>query len=69
MRTTFAGSGGSEAVRRRWAEVAQYYRDLPADRFPHTVALRDALFAAGPVDRFTLGLELLLDGLAAHRSG
>ncbi|MEG3635589.1 TetR/AcrR family transcriptional regulator [Micromonospora palythoicola] len=68
-RQRVAGQGGPEAVRRRWAQVAQYYHDLPADRFPHTVALRDALFAAGPVDRFTLGLELILDGLAARRGG
>ncbi|MEV4713127.1 TetR/AcrR family transcriptional regulator [Micromonospora sp. NPDC049374] len=60
---------GPEAVQRRWAAVAQYYRHLPADRFPHTVALRDALFVAGPVDRFTLGLELFLDGLASRRGG
>ncbi|GIJ36183.1 TetR/AcrR family transcriptional regulator [Micromonospora sediminimaris] len=63
------GHDGPAAAQRRWAQVAQYYRDLPADRFPHTVALRDALFADGPVDRFTLGLELFLDGLAARRNG
>lgn len=63
-----AERGDVDAVRRRWAEVAEYCGNLPPDRFPHTVALRDVLFTAEPTDRFALGLEVFLDGLAARRS-
>lgn len=47
-------------------QVGTYLRSLPADRFPHTVAMADDLLAREPLERFEFGLGLMLDGLAAR---
>ncbi|WP_211323583.1 TetR/AcrR family transcriptional regulator [Prauserella marina] len=47
-------------------QVGGYLRNLPAERFPHTVAMADDLLAREPIERFEFGLGLMLDGLAAR---
>ncbi|MGY0007964.1 TetR/AcrR family transcriptional regulator [Micromonospora sp. I033] len=66
-RRRLAGRGDAESVARHWSLVAERYRSLPPEAFPHTTALQGALFEGDPEDRFTLGLEVFLDGLAARR--
>ena len=57
------GSGGSmEAVIEMYRG---YFRSLPPDAFPNTVALADVLVEGGPDERFEFGLDLLVAGLAA----
>ena len=45
--------------------VAEYFRSLPADQFPHMIATARAMFAGSDDDRFEFGLDLLLAGIAA----
>ncbi|NUP00942.1 MAG: TetR/AcrR family transcriptional regulator [Nonomuraea sp.] len=47
-------------------QIADYYRTLPPERFPHMVEHIDDLIAADGEDRFRFGLELLLDGIGSH---
>lgn len=49
-------------------EVRQYLAALPADRFPNVVALAGPLMSQEPdgYDRFELGLEVLLRGIASY---
>ncbi|MBU8856487.1 MULTISPECIES: TetR/AcrR family transcriptional regulator [unclassified Micromonospora] len=58
---------GADSVARHWAVVAEHYRNLPAQDFPHTTAMGQMLFQGDPDLRFTLGLEVFLDGLAPRR--
>jgi len=44
----------------------EYLRSLPEDRFPHTRAAADLLFAGDRDERFEFGLDLLLRGLATY---
>jgi AcrR family transcriptional regulator len=47
-------------------QLGDYFRALPADRFPNTAALADALMADDdPETRFEFGLAVLVAGLAA----
>jgi AcrR family transcriptional regulator len=50
----------------------QFFRSLPADRFPALVALGEHVWVDNRDERFTAGLEMLIDGLqrawyAPHR--
>jgi len=57
------GAGGSmEAVIDMYRG---YFRSLPPDAFPNTVALADLLVEGGPDERFEFGLDVLVAGLAA----
>ncbi|MFI7421371.1 TetR/AcrR family transcriptional regulator [Nonomuraea sp. NPDC049684] len=47
-------------------QIADYYRALPADRFPYLVEHIDDLVAADGEERFRYGLELLLDGIESR---
>ncbi|MET8837271.1 TetR/AcrR family transcriptional regulator [Micromonospora sp. NPDC004540] len=58
---------GAEAVARHWAAVAEHYRNLSAQEFPHTTAMGQELFRGDPEGRFALGLGVFLDGLALQR--
>jgi hypothetical protein len=51
-----------EAVRM----VRDYFASLPADQFPNVVETVDELFSGGPQERFELGLEVILRGLASY---
>lgn len=46
-------------------QFAGWMRSLPADRFPHTVALADKLVAGSWQDRFEWGLDVIVRGLAS----
>jgi len=43
-----------------------YYESLPADQFPNVHATLDELFSGGPDERFELGLEVIIRGLASY---
>ncbi|WP_326825165.1 TetR/AcrR family transcriptional regulator [Streptosporangium sp. NBC_01756] len=47
------------------SSLKQYFKDLPADRFPNLVALSDFLLDKSNDDRFTLGMEIIIRGLAS----
>jgi AcrR family transcriptional regulator len=47
------------------SSIRDYYRRLPADRFPAIAALADVMVADSD-QRFEFGLDLLIDGLAAR---
>jgi AcrR family transcriptional regulator len=46
------------------AQLHQFFRSLPPDRFPALVALGDHVWVDNRDQRFTQGLQVLLDGLA-----
>ena len=48
------------------AQAGQWLKSLPADQFPHTVALADLIVAGDSDDRFEWGLDLLIRGLASY---
>jgi AcrR family transcriptional regulator len=48
------------------AMFREYTLSLPEDRFPHTRAAADLLFAGGPDERYEFGIELLLRGLESY---
>ncbi|MFE3449520.1 TetR/AcrR family transcriptional regulator C-terminal domain-containing protein [Nonomuraea sp. NPDC059194] len=53
-----------------FGQVADYVRALPADRFPYFTRYADELVNPGGEERFELGLDLMIAGLATHvRSG
>ena len=48
-------------------QLRSYFQDLPAERFPHTVALAAALTAGDGEERFEFGLDVLMRGLKTLR--
>ena len=48
------------------AVLRGYFASLPADQFPNVVAMADELVSGGPQERFELGLDVLLRGLASY---
>jgi AcrR family transcriptional regulator len=48
------------------ATIRGYFASLPADQFPNVVATVDELVAGGPEERFELGLDVILRGLASY---
>jgi len=48
------------------AMIRDYYASLPADRFPNVHATMDELFSGGVEERFELGLDVILRGLASY---
>lgn len=48
------------------AAVRDYFASLPADQFPNVLATLDELFSGGPEERFELGLDVILRGLASY---
>ena len=48
------------------AELQAYFTSLPAERYPHLVALVGPLMANEGDDRFEFGLDVLVAGLAAQ---
>lgn len=45
--------------------LRRYFAGLPADRFPHTVALATALTTGSGDDRFAFGVQVIVAGLAS----
>lgn len=59
-----------EEIVRCYDQVGEYFRSLPADRFPHIHALSGVLAGAEEADpeaRFRFGLDMLITGIAAQR--
>jgi AcrR family transcriptional regulator len=50
------------------AQLHQFFRSLPPDRFPALVALGEHVWVDNRDERFTVGLELLMAGLEHARS-
>jgi TetR/AcrR family tetracycline transcriptional repressor len=46
--------------------IRGYFESMPADRFPNVHATLDELFSGGPDERFELGLEVIIRGLASY---
>jgi TetR/AcrR family tetracycline transcriptional repressor len=46
--------------------IRDYYASMPPDRFPNVLATLDELFGGGPEERFELGLDVILRGLASY---
>jgi AcrR family transcriptional regulator len=61
-------SAGGEPVsaEESTAMVRGYFASLPADQFPNVLATLDELFSGGPEERFELGLDVILRGLASY---
>jgi AcrR family transcriptional regulator len=57
---------GEAGVRTFLDQVRRYYAELPPDTFPQTSKNADALVTGSCDDRFEIGLDLLLAGLAAR---
>jgi AcrR family transcriptional regulator len=47
----------------------EFFRSLPADRFPALVALGEHVWVDNRDERFTVGLDVLVDGLERARRG
>jgi AcrR family transcriptional regulator len=50
------------------AQLHQFFRSLPPDRFPALVALGEHVWVDNRDQRFTAGLQVLLDGLEHART-
>jgi AcrR family transcriptional regulator len=50
------------------AQLHQFFRSLPPDRFPALVALGEHVWADNRDERFTAGLDVLVDGLEHARN-
>jgi AcrR family transcriptional regulator len=50
------------------AQLHQFFRSLPPDRFPALVALGEHVWVDNRDQRFTAGLQVLVDGLAHART-
>jgi hypothetical protein len=48
------------------AMLRDYYASMPPDQFPNVLATLDELFSGGPQERFQLGLDVILRGLASY---
>jgi AcrR family transcriptional regulator len=48
------------------AMLRDYYASMPPDQFPNVLATLDELFGGGPDERFELGLDVILRGLASY---
>jgi AcrR family transcriptional regulator len=48
------------------AMLRDYYASMPADQFPNVLATLDELFGGGAQERFELGLEVIVRGLASY---
>jgi TetR/AcrR family tetracycline transcriptional repressor len=46
--------------------MREYLSSLPRSSFPNTVELVDELMSGGPDERFELGLDVIVRGLAAQ---
>ncbi|MBB5155057.1 TetR/AcrR family transcriptional regulator [Saccharopolyspora phatthalungensis] len=62
-----ADFGLSDAERaERMAMVQRYFSELPAERFPTLVSMLPAMMSGEADERFEFGLDLLVQGIAAH---
>lgn len=64
MRQRASGKEFEEWADEYFAQVEDYMRNLPADRFPYVSGHVDALVAGDGDQRFLFGLDLLIAGIA-----
>ena len=62
---TSVAPAGIDSVLQR---IDTYLSALPADRFPNILARKDLLLGIGPEERFELGLDIILQGVATLRN-
>ncbi|HEY3867345.1 MAG TPA: TetR/AcrR family transcriptional regulator [Actinocrinis sp.] len=62
---------GPESEKERWEQVADYLRSLPPDRFRHVIDFAGHMtsgeLSEEPYNRFELGLDILIRGVASYR--
>ncbi len=46
--------------------IRNYFETLPADVFPNIRATAEALMSGDPEERFELGLDVIIRGLASY---
>jgi AcrR family transcriptional regulator len=46
--------------------IRGYFESMPKDRFPNVHATLDELFSGGPDERFELGIDVILRGIASY---
>jgi AcrR family transcriptional regulator len=63
-----SATGEPLSVEESVAMIRGYFASLPADQFPNVVATVDELVGGGPEERFELGLDVILRGLASYAS-
>ena len=61
-----SATGEPLSVEESVATIRGYFASLPADQFPNVVATVDDLVGGGPDERFALGLDVILRGLASY---
>jgi AcrR family transcriptional regulator len=61
-----SATGEPLSVEESVATIRGYFASLPADQFPNVVATVDDLVEGGPEERFKLGLDVILRGLASY---
>ncbi|GGS86009.1 transcriptional regulator [Planobispora rosea] len=66
LRQRGSGKELEEFLEEVFGQIGDFYRALPADRFPTLVAHVDDLVAADDRERFEFGLDLMLRGLASY---
>ena len=59
-------TGEPLSLEERVAMIRGYFASLPADQVPNVVATVDDLVGGGPDERFALGLDVILRGLASY---
>jgi AcrR family transcriptional regulator len=59
-------TGEPLSLEERVAMIRGYFASLPPDQFPNVVATVDDLVGGGPDERFELGLDVILRGLASY---
>jgi AcrR family transcriptional regulator len=64
--TVKAGEDPWEHFRKYVAELREYFKALPTDRYPNIVAMVDDLTDEGGAERFEFGLDVLLRGIASY---
>ncbi|WP_251092101.1 TetR/AcrR family transcriptional regulator [Streptomyces sp. Caat 7-52] len=69
-RAAMHGGDGSSLARPDWREMAgemqNYFASLPAEDFPHLRALAGLMVTDSADERFDIGLEIILRGLASY---
>ncbi|MYX98999.1 TetR family transcriptional regulator [Streptomyces sp. SID486] len=69
-RAALHGAGGPSPARPDWREMAgemqNYFATLPAEDFPHLRALSGMMVTDSSDERFDIGLEIILRGLASY---
>ncbi len=60
-----ASSWTPEDIEQFTGNLRKWFSGLPADRFPHLVALAGPLTSGGPDERFEFGVQVIVNGLAS----